>query len=1146
MRIQFYYISVLFTIWCLTASAQNNLHRKKIAVHDTVVLDTLLILPSTVQVVHQKKRVAKSWYRIDIATGKIIASPQLLALTDSVWVQYRALDLSIPNTITSRDGAPVAWHDNDYRKRYAVSRNSYDIGLLNDSQLQKQGSYTRGISYGNQQDVVMNSSLNLQLSGKLSPNINILAAISDNNIPIQPDGNTQNIQEFDKIYIQLFNDTKKLTLGDYDIASKSGTFMRFMKKVQGGEFSGVVHETKNGNTLETSVSASIAKGQFNRMEFNGQEGVQGPYRLYGVNNESYIVVLSGTERVFIDGVKVTRGEQFDYTINYNTAEITFNPNRPISNNSRIVVEFEYSEENYSRYLVFSNSKYTHKRGAIWLNVYHQQDSKSSAIDQALSPTDKQLLNSIGDNLDLAYISTVRKVKFSDNMILYRKKTKKIAGKSYDIYEYSTNPQEAVYKIAFTLVGNNQGNYIQSNSLANGRVFEWVDPINGTPQGNYAPTRQLTPPAKQQMLTVGTTYKTNNGWLATTELALSNFDKNTYSSKDDGDNSGVAVDFNIQKNTVFTDTNKVFNSQITTHFIGDNFKAIENFRTVEFNRDWNIENIQHYGNELYIDFKNSFKNSDWGGLNYSIALLKQGNNYRGIKHIVGADYQRKRLAVNMQGGWLNTEQNTMESSFIYHYLNATYALNFAVLGIETTNEHNSFTNSESADVLDNSFANYSYKVYLQNLDSTINKYQVFYKSRTDFLPSNNSLNKATKTDEFGASLWLKKSSKNRLKIESNYRRLNIINNDITDLKPENTMLGRVEHSANIMRGLIRTSTFYQLGAGLESKKEYAYLEVNTGQGIYQWVDYNKNKVKEINEFEVAQFKDKANYIRIATNTNKYEKVYTSEFRQTFNLQLRKIKGEGRFADFISRFSNRFAYRILKKSTNRDFNLYGNPFRTAFGNEAITTATASFQNTLSYRKLKLGIDFILQNTDAKQLLLQGFEYRKQYTNALRITYQPTAESRFINRFDIGKQERDDTVYPDKNFNLSQLKNELKLFFQPSLKFQFEVRYQYQQQKNRLAEEKAINHNLGVDCQYAITDNGKISATVNYLNIDYNALDNTAIAYEMLDGFLPGNNATWSLQFNQQLSKIFQINIAYNGRKSEKSKTIHIGNVQLRAYF
>ena len=53
-------------------------------------------------------------------------------------------------------------------------------------------------------------------------------------------------------------------------------------------------------------------------------------------------------------------------------------------------------------------------------------------------------------------------------------------------------------------------------------------------------------------------------------------------------------------------------------------------------------------------------------------------------------------------------------------------------------------------------------------------------------------------------------------------------------------------------------------------------------------------------------------------------------------------------------------------------------------------------------------------------------------------------------------------------------------------------------------------------------------------------------MLEGLQAGKNYTWSLLFNQKLNSFLNLNINYLGRKSENSKTIHTGNIQLRAVF
>ena len=188
------------------------------------------------------------------------------------------------------------------------------------------------------------------------PNLSLLASVSDDNLPIQADGNTNKLQEFDQVFIQIYNDRFKMIVGDFWLYKPQGYFMTYKKRAQGLSLNYQWNED-TAKVWNTQLSGALSRGKFQRQIIQGTEGNQGPYRLRGAENEPFIIILSGTERVYIDGQLLERGQQFDYVIDYNTAEVIFTTRNQITKDSRIVVEFQYSDQNYARSLVQTSTTY---------------------------------------------------------------------------------------------------------------------------------------------------------------------------------------------------------------------------------------------------------------------------------------------------------------------------------------------------------------------------------------------------------------------------------------------------------------------------------------------------------------------------------------------------------------------------------------------------------------------------------------------------------------------------------------------------------------------------------------------------------------------------------------------------------------------
>jgi len=83
------------------------------------------------------------------------------------------------------------------------------------STLKQNGSIIRGISIGSNQGMKLESGLRMQISGKIADKVEVVAALTDQNTPIQPEGNTQTLQEIDKVFVRIKCEQIQATLGDY-------------------------------------------------------------------------------------------------------------------------------------------------------------------------------------------------------------------------------------------------------------------------------------------------------------------------------------------------------------------------------------------------------------------------------------------------------------------------------------------------------------------------------------------------------------------------------------------------------------------------------------------------------------------------------------------------------------------------------------------------------------------------------------------------------------------------------------------------------------------------------------------------------------------------------------------------------------------
>lgn len=1121
---------------------------------DTTVIDTVSIIQQSVQIKIAGIAPDTALYEIDHINARLIWKGPLPA--DSLQLRYRTFPINFAEVFRRRSIDIIQPEDVYYQNPYTYRPvTSGEESIFGSTELNKTGSISRGIGFGNNQDLTVNSTLSLQLNGKLTERISVLASITDDNIPIQPDGNTAQLQEFDKVFIQLYDDKSKLTAGDFFLERPQGYFTNYFKRAQGMSF-----ETrqplgaKSDKTFFTQTSAALSRGKFARNIRMGEEGNQGPYRLRGNENETFIIILAGTERVFIDGLEMKRGQENDYVIDYNTSEITFTANQLINKDKRIAVEFQYSDANYARSMVQTSTGVETNKYRAYVNFFSEQDAKNQSLQQDLSDDDRRILSEVGDDVSQALAPSFTQVAtYNNDQVLYTF-TDSLGYDSVLVRVTAEGPP--VYQAGFSQVGDGNGDYVQEGFDATGRIFMWVAPdtVNGQiiRQGTHAPIRRLVAPRKNQMLVGGVAYKISENTTAEMEAGFSNSDVNTFSDKDKGDNFSHAIMANVKHAQPLSKKPKplTLTGAVIFESIGNNFQPIEPYRSVEFNRDWNLspELANLYQNIISTGI-GLVKETDLN-VNYTLNRFEAGGAYTGTKNALNLDTRAAGFEVWFRGSHLETE-GIEESSFTRHRSRVEKDLWITRLGFQDEREDNRRFRSNTDSLSLSAYKFYDWQFYLTNQDTSKVGYKVFYRERTDYASDMVELAQSTNASHYGVDLSLVQNPKNQFKATVSSRTLRITDPELTIQEPERTLLTRLEHNLRLAKNTITSSTYYELGSGLERRQEFIYIFDPTGQGPYTWRDYNENEIKELNEFELARPEDGQRYIRVFTPTDNYVRAYTNQFSQTLNFSPAGIwREKDDIRKVVARFSNQTAFRIERKTQREEGVDRFNPFLSSIGDSTLISQSSSVRNTVFYNRTssKFGTDYTFSNQISKNPLTTGFEERNRQSHLLRIRYNFTSAYGVVLEQEVGERISNSNVIDGRNFDIEYFNLKQTLSYQPGTTFRLSFINDYSEKTNSaaLGGEKAQLIDLGLEGRFNKIEAGSIFGQFNYIMIDYTGNANNSLAYEMLDGLQNGNNITWAAGVERTLGKNLQLSLSYNGRKSSDIPSIHTGNVQVRAFF
>jgi len=1071
--------------------------------------------------------------------------------------EYSIFDLKIEKDTLTGDTIQIATQSSDLMDN-----------LFEGTDLQKTGSLFRGFTLGTNRDLSLNSGFRLQLNGKLTKDIEITAALNDENTPIQPEGNTKNLQELDKVFIEIKSNTLGATIGDIDVNLQSSEFLNFKRKIQGAKGFG---EFGFGNFL---VTGAISRGKFNTNTFNGIDGVQGPYRLTGANNEINILVLSGSEKVYIDGIPMTRGEQADYIIDYGLGQITFTSKRIINNASRINIDFEYSDKKYSRSLIIANSGYKlfDKKLNIGVSYLNESDNEDKTIDFTLSDSDKVILRNAGNDklkASRSGVTYVGKDSLNKSLGAYIKVDTLIGGANYTFYRFKPGDSAAVYQVTFSYVGAGSGDYTS--------VSTYQYDFAGIGRGSYAPIIFLPVPTSYQIagLTFDYSFNRTRDLYIKVESAYSLFNSNKFAVSDTK-NGGVALNGEIGfKKSNFKMFGINFENLAATYkerMIDKKFTTLDRINSVEFSRNFDLFDSTS-ATENYRDGTLLIAPGKSLKLTGAFAQLVRGDFFNSTRYggtldfnSVGTQGFKKNLPIvkysaenissenrnfNQSGSWFKQTGYIGYKKFIGEESKQTF---FEVSGTLNNENRKSSLKTATADSLlfeSFSFLEVGPRFALNNLYH----FNLFgeFNYRNDDSPSSGILTQYSTAFTQRYGLLYQGVQWFYADMDFSIRNRKYSSVAIEQGNEDNkSVLVNSRMRFSPLNSAITTDVLYSVTSERTAKVQKLFVLVPVGQGNYIYLgDLNSNGIQDENEFQLTNFD--GNFIKLNVPTDQFFPTVDLKTSLRFNLKPSKYFYSGS-KSFLSEVYNNFSAETYirvderSKDPNTD-NIYFMRLGT-FQNDSNTLAGAQlfqqdvylFENNPSY-----SFRFRFQQMTSMNQYSSGNErslnIQRSVRGRLGLTKDITTQIEYVIKTDRNLAP----VNSIRNRNISGNSINTDLAYRPIQSIESGFQFNYSKADD-FYPVKTTNVSINQEILrfvYSFASKGRLRLEIERDEVLIN-LPDANFPYELTSGRPAGKSYYWRGIFDYSISKNLQASVNYDGRVEGSKQVIHTGRAQVTAFF
>ncbi len=1089
-----------------------------------------------------------------------------IAPGDSLRIRYKRLPFNLPRTLRlfavdslqnkqTIDSLKLAG------KAVGLRRIRFENPFihLNEGGLHTTGSIMRGIQVGTNRDFTLNSGLNLQLSGRLTDNVQIIAALTDEATPIQPEGNTKTLQEVDKVFVTFKSPYIQGTVGDFNLISNHTDFARLNRKLQGITLNGAYKRSMAALTIATT------RGYFNHVQFIGQEGNQGPYQLTGKNGERDIVVLAGTEKVWIDGRLMTRGESNDYVIEYGNGQLRFTTNRLITSASRIEVDFEYfpSVQKYNRsiYDVQAGQKFFTKRLGFGVNFYREADNPDQLLEQGgkLSAEERAILKKAGDDPLAATLSGAR---FDPGKGSYRQADTVFAGQKYSIYRY-TGKTGGDYIVSFSDVGNRKGSYTRDRL----GVYRWVGPN----RGRFLPVRRIALPSKHNLADMHLNWSAGKYFDIQSEYALSQMDQNTFSSLDDTDNQGNALQikgrlkrFPLKLNRLDLGTLDLnFNSR----YVEENFRSPDRLIPPDYERYWNIlPQVQQARDEKsflfsgkYRPFKNFSLLSEAGQMQKTGLFSRRYSgqiaygdsvNFTARLHYEAVHSTLNRL--NITNDW---QRYSARSARKWWKLRPE----FSYKGEWRRNRQELQTSGFKYDDLGSKLGILNIRNIEGYADVHWRKDQVYDIQRSQrlipqaFTTTERLGLKLVGLKDLSASLQVVHRNKDytapfeKVKVDS--LKLQYVDPTVQDTtwRDRSTNLAQMNLNYNRWKKAMKFSWQYRVASQQAALKEKVYIDVGQGCGNLRFDEGLGEYVPDPD----------GSYLLFILPSGKFEPVTNLQTAWRLNLDPSRIwpKSAKGWPAILRRVSSESYFRVEEETREEDvasiYLLNLSKFQGKQTVRGILQVNQDLYLMRRNRKLSFRLRFRHRASRTNQFLnASENEDRLQNQGNLRMDWRVLPRLKSQTELGIKYTKRFSAANSTRNRRIDGKYLTENLSYRPRPRWESGLESEYGRETNH-----EITYPLDLwylllrgRLSYALPGRGRASALYQYQSV--NIMDNPlqlTIPYEMARGKKAGISQTWQVRLEYTLTRNVLFTLFYSGRNEAGfSRVIHSGQAELRAYF